>query len=84
MKNFSQENKSQIVLKKIEKDVKNAIVGKYLPLVGPPTSHSWLYFGPLYYWLMVPVLMIGNYNPILSLYLGILLGVLIVIVNYLI
>ncbi len=34
-----------------------------LPLVGMTTSHSWLYYGPFYYWIMMPVFKIFNGNP---------------------
>ena len=44
--------------------VKNLIAEKEIPLLGPPTSHPWLYFGPLFYWLIAPVLIIGDWNPV--------------------
>ncbi len=34
-----------------------------IPLVGPPTSHPWLDFGPLFYWLIMPVLALAQFNP---------------------
>ncbi len=36
-----------------------------IPLLGPPTSHPWLYFGPIYYWLFTPVLILGKFDPLM-------------------
>ena len=63
-------------------DIKNAIEGGYIPLVGPPTSHPWLYFGPLYYWLMMPIMAVFNYDPLAALFTGIITGSLIILLNY--
>lgn len=45
-------------------EIKNYVNSGVVPLKGPPTSHPWLSFGPLYYWIMIPVLILFNYNPI--------------------
>lgn len=37
---------------------------KQIPLIGPPTSHPWLSFSPLFYWIIIPVLYVSNWNPV--------------------
>ncbi|KXK11095.1 MAG: hypothetical protein UZ22_OP11002000477 [Microgenomates bacterium OLB23] len=46
--------------------IKNAVLAHKIPLLGPPTSHEWLSFGPLYYWLFGPILAIGGFHPIVG------------------
>ena len=43
--------------------IKNFVAEGSVPLIGPPTSHPWLAFGPLYYWLMAPLLFLGRFDP---------------------
>ena len=43
--------------------VKNIISSGQIPLLGPATSHPWLSFGPLYYWLISPVMAAFNFDP---------------------
>lgn len=62
--------------------IKNAYLHGQLPLLGPPTSHPWLYFGPLFYWLYGPVLILSKFNPLSHAYFGAFVSVLIVIFNY--
>lgn len=64
--------------------VKNAILDGSLPLVGPPTSHPWLSFGPLYYWIMMPVMYLSGFNPIFAKCFGVLVGTSVVFVNFLV
>ena len=63
-------------------DVKNAIGANFLPLVGPQTSHPWLSFGPFYYWLLIPVMKIFNFEPLAAGWIGIVVGVAVVVANY--
>lgn len=62
--------------------IKDAFEKKYIPLIGPPTSHSWLAFGPLFYWIYGPVLALSRFNPVSYGYFGALISTLIVIVNF--
>jgi len=62
--------------------IKNAYFGGYIPLVGPPTSHAWLDFGPLYYYLYGPVLILSNFNPLSHVYFGVFISILTIAVNY--
>lgn len=64
--------------------IKNAISSSQLPLLGPPTSHSWLSFGPLFYWIFGPFLWLAKFNPLAGAYFGASVGVLVVLANYLV
>ena len=64
--------------------MKNFIESGQIPLLGPATSHPWLSFGPLYYWLMIPVLTLFDFNPLSVGYLMAIMGTLLIFVNYLI
>lgn len=61
--------------------IKTAIVSRQLPLLGPPAAHLFSQ-GPLYYWLMMPLMMIANFNPATGTYLGIVAGSIMVLLNY--
>jgi hypothetical protein len=63
-------------------DIKNYYLNREIPLVGPPTSHPWLYFGPFFYWLYGPILIFSGFNPISHAYFGLFISLLTVIVNY--
>lgn len=39
-------------------------VGSF-PLVGMPTSHEWLNYGPIYYWILIPLMKIFGGSPYL-------------------
>jgi len=43
---------------------KDIIINHKFPLLGPPTSLSWLRLGPLVYYFWAPVLWLGNFHPI--------------------
>lgn len=62
--------------------IKNFIAAGTIPLLGPPTSHPWLFFGPLFYWIFAPFLVLGHYNPLTGGYFFAAAGVLVVVFNY--
>lgn len=62
--------------------LKNFILAKQIPLLGPVTSHPWLYFGPIYYWLYTPILLISKFNPVSYAYFGAVGSSLIILLNY--
>jgi len=64
--------------------IKNFIEAGRLPLLGPPTSHPWLSFGPLYYWIFAPILAFFKFNPTGGAYFFALAGVVAVYLNYLV
>lgn len=55
-----------------------------LPIVGMATSHTWLYYGPLYYWLMIPIFNVFNGNPFILFWTAAVVSILGLIVNYLV
>lgn len=67
--------------------IKNAVVQLMahgtLPLLGPPTSHVWFSFGPLYYWLFGPFLALGGYHPVIGAAFFAAIGSMTVILHYL-
>ncbi len=63
-------------------EIKNYITKGVIPLVGPSTSHPWLRFGPLYYWIMIPVFYIARYNPLTISYFMKIISLLIAVFNY--
>lgn len=62
--------------------IKNFLIANQIPLLGPATSHPWLSFGPLFYWLMAPVLSFFKFNPVVGAYFIALTQILLVVVNY--
>ncbi len=62
--------------------IKDAYQSRIIPLIGPPTSHSWLYFGPLYYWIYGPILVLSSFNPLSHAYFGAFISTLTIIANY--
>ncbi|GEM_PF-234773 len=44
--------------------MKNIFETGNIPLLGPPTSHTWLSFGPLFYWFFAPLLLLSKYEPL--------------------
>lgn len=63
-------------------DIKNYFLGSELPLIGPPTSHPWLYFGPIFYWIYAPVLILSHFNPLSYVYFGNIFSIMALILNY--
>ena len=62
--------------------IKNFIAAGQIPLLGPPTSHPWLNFGPLFYWFMAPVIVLSGYNPLAGAYFMALTQTALIAVNY--
>jgi len=49
--------------------VLHMVIMPKLKLIGPWTSIPGLYFGPLWYYLLAPMLVFGSFNPVLFVYL---------------
>lgn len=62
--------------------IKNIVKTGKLPLLGPPTSHPWLSFGPIFYYLLLPIMLLTKFNPIAPTYIFTLIYTLIVPLNY--
>jgi 4-amino-4-deoxy-L-arabinose transferase-like glycosyltransferase len=44
--------------------VRNIVLGRHFPLIGPGTSVGNMYLGPLYYYLIAPSLLLANFSPV--------------------
>ncbi len=62
--------------------IKNTIGKGVVPLLGPPTSHPWLSFGPLFYYIFAPFLILNHYNPVTGAYFFGTISILGLIANY--
>ena len=61
---------------------KHLIESNIFPTIGMATSHEWLYYGPIYYWILIPLVKIFNYNPFLLFWLSIAVSIAGLVVNY--
>ncbi len=64
--------------------IKDSVFNGNIPFLGPPTSHSWLSFGPLFYWIFAPVLYLWKFNPVGGAYFIAISQILGIALNYLI
>ncbi|MCJ7805116.1 glycosyltransferase family 39 protein [Patescibacteria group bacterium] len=64
--------------------IKNAFESGTIPLLGPPTSHPWLSFGPLFYWLFGPILALFNFNPVVGAYFFAFVGTALILLNFIV
>ncbi len=64
--------------------IKDFIENKKIPFIGPPTSHPWLHFGPLFYYLMTPVMLLANYTPLAPAYFFALIYTAMIPLNYIV
>ena len=62
--------------------IKNFIFQKKIPLIGPPTSHTWLFFGPLFYWIFGPILLLSGFDPRSGAYFSEIIGIFTVLLNF--
>ena len=62
--------------------IKNIIENTQIPLLGPPTVHSWINLGPLYYWLLAPLFYFFDFNPTVGAYFMAMAGVSAIVANY--
>jgi hypothetical protein len=64
--------------------IKDLLTHGTFPLLGPPTSHPWLYFGPLFYILFGPILLMAKFDPVVGGYIFAVVGIFTLIINYLV
>ncbi len=50
--------------------MKDSILGGYIPSIGPPSSHQWLFFSPLFYWLYIPIMIFTKFDPFMPTVVG--------------
>ena len=55
-----------------------------IPLVGLATSHEWLTYGPIYYWIMLPVFNLFHGNPFILFWTSFIVSVVGLILGYVI
>ena len=53
-----------------------------LPLTGMATSHEWLYYGPVYYWIMIPFYNLFRGNPYILFWAALVVALIGLILNY--
>src|SRR5258706_539847 len=53
-----------------------------LPLIGMATSHAWLSYGPVYYWIMIPIFNLWNGSPFILFWAALVAAVIGMILNY--
>lgn len=62
--------------------IRDYILRGELPLIGPRTSHEWFFIGPIFYWLLMVLLPLGNYSPVAPAYFMAAIGILCIPVAY--
>lgn len=62
--------------------IKDILVNKHIPLLGPPTSVGGMYLGPLYYYMMAIPMALFWLNPVVAAGLNALIGTLTVFLIY--
>lgn len=62
--------------------VKSLIETNTLPLVGLQTSHEWLYYGPIYYWILTPIYKIFNGDPMILFWVSFVVSLIGLVLNY--
>jgi len=62
--------------------LRNMLVNKDLPFIGPTTSVGSFFLGPFYYYLMAPFLWLSNYNPVGPAIANALIGIITIPVIY--
>lgn len=63
---------------------RDMLINGVIPLVGITSSHTWLHQGPLWTYILAPVLWLFDFNPVSGAYLAVFLGVVAVWVMYLV
>jgi len=55
--------------------------GKF-PLVGLGTSHEWLNYGPIYYWILIPLVKIFGWSPFILFWLALAVSMIGILITY--
>ena len=64
--------------------VHQLILSGALPLVGLPTSHEWLTYGPVYYWIFIPLTKIFGQSPYILFLLALAVSIIGISITYLV
>jgi len=60
------------------------VLSDSFPLIGMATSHEWLSYGPIYYWIMIPIFKLWSGNPYILFWTATVVSILGLIINYLV
>lgn len=60
------------------------VVNHSFPIIGMTTSHEWLSYGPIYYWIMIPIFKLFNGDPFILFWTALVVSFLGLIANYLV
>ncbi len=52
------------------------------PTIGMTTSHEWLSYGPIYYWILIPLVKIFSFNPFILFWLSFAVSIVGLLLNY--
>ena len=61
---------------------KHLIDNNIFPVIGMTTSHEWLSYGPIYYWILIPLTKIFSFNPLVLFWLAFAVSIMGLVVNY--
>lgn len=61
---------------------KSFVDQKSFPLIGMPTSHEWLNYGPVYYWILIPVMKIFGNSPYILFWISLAVSLLGIAIFY--
>lgn len=62
--------------------IRQFAMSQVVPLTGMATSHEWLSYGPIYYWVMIPIFNIFNGDPFILFWSGLVVAVLGLVLSY--
>ncbi len=52
------------------------------PLIGLTTSHEWLNYGPIYYWILIPITKIFGWSPYILFWLALAVSIIGILITY--
>lgn len=55
-----------------------------IPMVGMSTSHEWLNYGPVYYWILIPLIKIFGNSPYILFWLSLAVSTIGILITYLV
>jgi 4-amino-4-deoxy-L-arabinose transferase-like glycosyltransferase len=64
--------------------VRSLVISHSFPLVGLATSHEWLTYGPIYYWILIPLVKIFGSSPFILFWLALTTSGVGIFVTYLV
>ena len=64
--------------------VRSFLLSGGLPQTGLPTSHEWLTYGPVYYWILIPLIKVFGQNPFILFWLALAVSIIGIYITYLV